>query len=90
MDYASALQYTGNAPRIIAQGQGKLAQAIVDLAHEHGIEIYQDLELSRSLSMLETGNEIPEGLYAAVAIVFAHCYQVNSRVRDDVDSRGVQ
>lgn len=79
-DKAIALHYDGEqAPTISASGEGELAQAIIALAMEHKIPIYENAELSQWLSRLELGEEIPQGLYLAIAEVLAFVYQLEGK-----------
>lgn len=67
---ASALRYDeaeDDAPRILAQGDGDLARRMIEAAHAYGVPVVQDIPLARALAELETGSEIPEALYEAVA-----------------------
>ena len=67
---ASALRYDqerDEAPKLVAQGEGELARAIVQAAHAYGIPCIQDVPIARALRELELGDEIPEALYEAVA-----------------------
>jgi flagellar biosynthetic protein FlhB len=67
---AVALQYDEgrmNAPRVVAKGELFLAQTIVDIAKRHNVPIIRNIPLARSLFSLELDEEIPEGLYEAVA-----------------------
>lgn len=67
---ANALRYDENedaAPRIIAQGKGELARRIVEAARAYGVPCVVDVPVARALAELETGDEIPEALYEAVA-----------------------
>jgi FlhB-like protein len=67
---ASALRYDqerDEAPKVVAQGEGELARAIVEAAHAYGIPCIQDVPIARALRELEIGDEIPEALYEAVA-----------------------
>src|SRR6185369_9420013 len=67
---ASALRYDqerDEAPKVVAQGEGELARAIVQAAHAYGIPCIQDVPIARALRELELGDEIPEALYEAVA-----------------------
>jgi type III secretion protein U len=67
---ASALRYREDedeAPRVVAQGQGELARRIVEAAHAYGVPCVRDVPVARALAELETGDEIPEALYEAVA-----------------------
>ncbi|PJZ69547.1 hypothetical protein CH373_16530 [Leptospira perolatii] len=59
------------APRVIATGEGILANRIQQLAEIHGVPIFENPPLAEALSPLKPGEEIPENLYRAVAAVFA-------------------
>ena len=68
---AVALEYTAGdkAPKVIATGQGYLAEKIVDVAREADVPIHKDEKLARSLSVLDIGEYIPPELYQVVADV---------------------
>ncbi len=77
---AVALSYARDAeqaPRVAAKGAGYLAERIVEIAKEHGVEIYEDPDLVEVLSKLDVDREIPEPLYLAVAEVLAFVYRLN-------------
>ena len=77
---AVALSYdreAANAPRVVAKGAGYIAERIMAIAEEHGVEIYQDADLIEVLSKLDIDREIPESLYRAVAEVLAFVYRLN-------------
>ncbi len=72
---AVALLYDGvQAPRVVAKGDGALAEQIRELAQRHDVPLYEDPELARLLAQLELGDEIPRDLYIAVAQVIAFAY----------------
>lgn len=83
-----ALEYTGNAPRIIATARGKLLGKLLEIAEKHNIPIYKDPDLAEVLSALKVGIEIPEGLYAAVSEVLAYCYRVNEKFKGKIRGLG--
>lgn len=58
------------APRVVASGEGRIAQEILRLAGENGVTVYKDPLLAESLGRLSLGDEIPDNLYKAVAVVF--------------------
>ena len=68
---AVALEYTPGeqAPKVIASGQGKLAEKIIDVAREADAPIHKDEKLAKSLSVLDIGEYIPPELYSIVAEV---------------------
>ncbi|WP_033346634.1 flagellar biosynthesis protein FlhB [Catenuloplanes japonicus] len=68
------------APRVIAKGQGNVAQKIRDLATENRIPMIQDVPLARALyGSCEIGAEIPAEFYGAVAKVLAFVMSLKSR-----------
>lgn len=79
---AAALKYErgkDSAPRLVAKGKGELAERIVELAKESGVEVLQDRELVEFLITLDVGQEIPPELYRAVAEILAYVYRVTRR-----------
>lgn len=66
---AIALEYDPNdaAPKIIASGQGVMAEKIIEKAKEEKIPIHKDNKLADTLSRLEIGEMIPPELYEVVA-----------------------
>ena len=80
---AVALRYDAEqdqAPRLIAKGQGVLAEKIIELAREHDIHVYEDPDLVGVLAKLDTNMQIPAELYKAVAEVLAFVYRLNNRL----------
>ncbi len=79
---AAALKYErgkDRAPRLVAKGTGPIAEKIVELARENGVEVLEDKELVEFLVALDVGQEIPPELYKAVAEVLAYVYRVTRR-----------
>lgn len=77
---AVALEYSGHgAPRVTARGEGEVAEQILRLAREHDIPLRPDRGLVSVLAKMELNQEIPEGLYRAVAEVIAFAYLVKGR-----------
>lgn len=68
---AIALEYepTEKAPKVIASGQGYVAEKILDVAKQEDIPVHQDEKLARSLQEIEIGEYIPPELYQVVADV---------------------
>jgi flagellar biosynthesis protein FlhB len=58
-----------DAPQLVAKGENELARRIIEEAHRQGIPVLRDAPLARSLHELEIGEEIPDGLYEAVAAI---------------------
>lgn len=79
---AVAMRYDAardGAPRVIAKGQGHVAERILELARQHGIPVHHDPALTALLAKLDVDREIPEDLYKAMAEVLAFVYQINQR-----------
>ncbi len=80
--YAVALRYqpegTG-APEVLAKGRDLMAARIRECARENGVAIFSAPPLARALyASTEIGDEIPRGLYLAVARVLAYVFQLRS------------
>ncbi len=58
-----------DAPEVVAKGGEDLARRMIRAAEEAGVPVMRDVPLARALYELEIGDEIPEALYEAVAIV---------------------
>jgi flagellar biosynthesis protein len=81
---AAALKYERGkegAPRVVAKGEGIVAEKIVELAKRSGVPLLEDKELAELLVKLEVGREIPVELYRAVAKVLAYVYSLSSQHR---------
>lgn len=80
---AAALRYRPEAPfqdaapRLIAKGQGLLAERILELAKQHGVSITKDPDLLAALEPLDLDRLIPPDLFQAVAILLATLYRAN-------------
>jgi flagellar biosynthetic protein FlhB len=78
--YAVALKYDpekGSAPILLAKGTDFIALKIREIASEHKIQLLESPALARSIYYsTELEQEIPAGLYLAVAQVLAYVYQI--------------
>lgn len=75
--FATALRYEENedeAPEIVAQGRGDLAQQMIRAANAYGVPVVRDIPVARALQQLEVGDEIPEALYEAVAEILRQAW----------------
>lgn len=82
MKKAVALRYDTakeNAPRVIAKGEGSVAENIIKVAELHNLPIQKDEDLVELLSKVELDREVPEKLYVAVAEVFKFIYTVTKK-----------
>lgn len=80
IERAVALKYEGgrSAPRVVAKGEGLLAEKIIALAEEHDVPLYEDPDLLMLLAEVGLDETIPEALYKAVAEVLAFVYSINN------------
>jgi flagellar biosynthetic protein FlhB len=80
--YAVALKYADGkmrAPKVVAKGADEVAARIRELAAEHKVPLLEAPPLARALyTHTELGDEIPEGLYTAVAEVLAYVFQLRT------------
>jgi len=84
--YAVALRYQQQemgAPRVVAKGVDHMAQRIRLVADQHSITLYSAPLLARALYFTtRIDQEIPAGLYLAVAQILAYIYQLRSSRED--------
>lgn len=79
--YAVALRYDQNmnAPKVVAKGKELVAAQIREIANEHNVPILSSPALARALYFsTELDQEIPAGLYMAVAKVLAYIFQLRN------------
>ncbi|MBB4866205.1 flagellar biosynthetic protein FlhB [Pseudomonas nitritireducens] len=78
--FAVALQYDGDkggAPKLLAKGNDFMALKIREIAQEHKVTVLESPALARAVYYsTELDQEIPAGLYLAVAQVLAYVYQL--------------
>jgi flagellar biosynthesis protein FlhB len=81
--YAVALKYDRfrmGAPVVLFKGVDEIAQQVKIVARENGVTLVENRFLARELySKVEEGEEIPEGLYAAVAEILAYVYSLKKK-----------
>jgi len=80
--YAVALKYSPESmatPILLAKGGDNIALKIREIAKAHNIEIIESPVLARAIfHTTELDNEIPAGLYLAVAQVLAYVFQLRT------------
>jgi len=79
---AVALRYEpekDRAPKLVAKGQGHIAEKIIELARQHHIPVREDKNLLQILSRLDLNQEIPAEVYKAVAEILAFIYRLANR-----------
>jgi flagellar biosynthesis protein len=75
---AAALHYEqgkSEAPRLIAKGQGHIAEKILELARQNQIPVHEDPALIEILSKMDLDEQIPPQCYRVVAEILAWIYK---------------
>lgn len=79
---AVALKYdwedAHGVPRIVASGEGWVAERILELAFANGVRVREDADLVEVLTALEVDSLIPEDAYMAVAEILSYVYRANA------------
>lgn len=88
--YAVALKYDqskSGAPTVVAKGADLIAAQIRNIATEHRVPILSSPALARAIYFsTELEEEIPSGLYMAVAKVLAYVFQLKGKPGTDFSS----
>jgi len=72
---AIALEYGRHTtPRVTAKGQNEMARRILEEAQKQGVYVAEDPQLLALLSRLDVGEEIPQDMYTAVAVILSWVY----------------
>jgi flagellar biosynthesis protein len=79
---AIALAYEAGdlAPRVVAKGNGLLAERIIAIAKEHNVYVHESQALLGLLMQVELDAHIPPQLYQAIAEILAWLYQLEQGV----------
>lgn len=81
---AVALKYDEiDPPKVSAKGEHEVATAIMQLARDCGVPLYENPELVEILSTLEIGDQIPELLYQVIAEVIAFAFYIQGKTPKD-------
>jgi flagellar biosynthesis protein len=59
------------APKVVARGNGAIAEEILRRAAEAGVYVHQSADLVQLLMRVDLDEQIPEALYLAVAEILA-------------------
>ncbi len=78
---AVALAYRNgqSAPKVVAKGNGVIAEEIIKRANESGIYVHQSTELVALLMQVNLDDRIPPQLYIAVAELLAWLYRLEHK-----------
>ena len=90
---AIALTYDGqHTPTLSAKGDDILAEAILAIAREHEVPIYENAELVKLLARMDLGDSIPEPLYRTIAEIIAFAWHLKGKfpVGQDPDAPPVE
>lgn len=63
--------------RIVAKGQGAIAEQILALAFATGVKVREDADLVEVLEAIEIDSEVPLHALAAVAEILSYVYRAN-------------
>ena len=78
---AVAIKYNPDmkAPKVIAKGQGYLANKILETAKKEDVTIYEDKLLVEELEKIDLGLDIPPYLYEVVAQVLLFVSDIDKK-----------
>jgi len=86
---AIALTYDGqHAPTLTAKGDAELAEAILAIAREYEVPIYENAELVKLLARMELGDSIPEALYRTIAEIIAFAWSLKGKFPQGYEAEG--
>ncbi len=70
---------TGSSqPRLVAKGQGGVAEQILQLAFATGVKVREDADLIEILEAVEIDSEVPLEALATVAEILSYIYRANA------------
>ncbi|MEW5976848.1 MAG: EscU/YscU/HrcU family type III secretion system export apparatus switch protein [Acidobacteriota bacterium] len=78
---AAALRYEPgkeSAPKLLAKGQGHVADRILEIARNNQIPVHEDPALIEILSTMDLHDQIPPECYRVVAEILAFIYRTQS------------
>ena len=78
---AVALAYLdpSGAPKVVAKGKGLIAEQIIQKAKESGVFVHESRELVSLLMNVDLDQQIPQGMYQAIAELLAWVYQIENK-----------
>lgn len=85
---AVAVRYnevTDRAPKVVAKGEGTIAQNIKKIAESNGIPLHRDDTLVELLSEIELDKEIPPELYMTIAEILSWIYRADKAIRSGAE-----
>ena len=86
---ALALEYGKlKTPKVTAKGQNELARRIIEEAKKQGVYVAEDPQLLALLSKLDVGQEIPQDMFTAVAVILSWVYWLKGMKPGDEKNKG--
>ena len=73
----------GALPRLVASGQGAIAEQMLQIAWANNIKVREDADLVEILSAIDLDSEIPVEAIAAVAEILSYVYRANAGAVSD-------
>jgi flagellar biosynthesis protein len=73
-----------DAPKVLAIGNGQIAENIVQIAKDNNIPTHKDTDLVEILSILDIYEHIPVEVYSVVAEIFSHIYRINDKKKQKI------
>ncbi len=83
---AVALGYDENsddAPKLLASGNGLIAEKIIELARQNNVPLHRDANLVEVLSVLAIDEYIPLEVYSVIAEIFTHIYEQEEKKKQN-------
>ena len=84
---AIAIRYdakSDKAPRLVAKGEGLVAEKIIEIAAANDVKIHQDPAMVAILANLNVNTFVPEEIYQAVAEILAFVYRLDQKISNQV------
>ncbi len=71
-------------PKVLASGNGAVAEQIVRLALDNGVRIREDADLASILSVLEVESVVPVEVFATIAEILSYLYRANGMSEEQI------
>ena len=75
-------------PRIIAKGEGALAEKLLDIAFAEGVKVRRDKDLTELLDAFDVDSPIPLEALHAVSFILHRVYAENKAMAGEADNEG--
>jgi flagellar biosynthesis protein len=69
------------APKLVAKGNGVVAERLIAIARENGIPVIEDKVLVETLDQLNVNQQIPPELYQVVAEILVSVYRADETLK---------